>query len=223
MRMPARFQKKFLRRWMGSQTVTVFQARFYWKAETAKKRGSLIGIIIVPTALSSAEAEMSTVYLSLGSNLGDRSGTIARAVAMLGNRGIRVTKRSSLYETEPVGVRDGGWFLNAAVEAETDLSPAELLRVLLEIERALGRERGLQSAEGIKESRTIDLDVLLFGSNAIRTQQLEIPHPRMAERKFVLVPLEEIAATVKHPAFNKTISQLLAETKDQSVVRMFEK
>jgi 2-amino-4-hydroxy-6-hydroxymethyldihydropteridine diphosphokinase len=170
-----------------------------------------------------AEEGMSTVYLSLGSNLGDREKNIARAIAMLRERGVRVKRKSSLYETEPVDVRDGSWFLNAAIEAETELTPAELMQVLLEIERALGRERKAQVVPGLKESRTIDLDILLFGSDVVHDMGVEIPHPRMTERKFVLAPLAEIAPDVKHPISQKTIARLLAETKDQSVVRPLEK
>ncbi len=106
---------------------------------------------------------MTTVYLSLGSNMGDRAENIARAIAALGRRGVRVTQESSLYETEPLEIREQPWFLNCAIAAETELSPERLMRVLLEIEREMGRERILP-----KGPRLIDMDILLYGSNIVK-------------------------------------------------------
>ncbi len=174
---------------------------------------------------------MTTVYLSLGSNVGDRAANIARAIEALGAHGVRVIKASSLYETEPVKVRGGGWFLNGAVEAETELMPRQLMQALLEIERSLGRSRR-SAAEGsdsnlshadlsgtdLKEPRTIDIDILLFGSSVVDTPELASPHPRMAERRFVLAPLAEIAPMVLHPILQQTIGELLASTSDRSEV-----
>jgi len=162
---------------------------------------------------------MKTVYLSLGSNMGDRAQNIARAIEALAQRGVKVTRQSSLYETEPIDAR-GGWFLNCAVEAETDLMPLQLMNALLAVERSLGRRRGPRS-EGVKEARTIDIDILLFGSSVVHAAELEIPHPRMAERRFVLVPLAEIAGGVQHPVLKKTITELLADTPDKSRIRKF--
>jgi len=162
---------------------------------------------------------MTGIYLSLGSNVGERGENIARAIAALAGFGVRVVKRSALYETEPVEMREPEWFLNCVVEAQTDLPPRELMRALLEIERSLGRERTASVTR--KLPRIIDLDILFYGSDVIREAGLEIPHPRMAERRFVLVPLAEIAPGVMHPVLKKTVREVLLETNDRSEVRLF--
>ena len=157
---------------------------------------------------------MATVYLSLGSNMGDRAENIALAIAALRQRGVRVTQESSLYETEPLEIREQPWFVNCAIAAETELSPEQLMEVLLGIEREMGRERLVP-----KGPRLIDMDILLYGSDIVRGLGLEIPHPRMAERKFVLVPLAEIAGEANHPVAMMTIAEMLEATADRSAVR----
>ena len=159
---------------------------------------------------------MQGIYLSLGSNIGDRALNIARAIEVLPAHGVRVVRQSALYETEPVEVRAQDWFLNCVVEVETDSTPRELMHVLLEIERSMGRLRLAP-----KGPRIIDMDILLFGSASVREAGLQIPHPRMAERRFVLVPFAEMAPNAMHPVREKTIAELLAETPDESEVRLF--
>ncbi len=161
-------------------------------------------------------ASMKDIYLSLGSNIGDRARNIARAIEALPAHGVQVVQQSSPYETEPVELRAQAWFLNGVVEVETDLTPQELMHALLEIERSMGRLRLSR-----KGPRIIDMDILLFGSAIVREPGLEIPHPCLAERRFVLVPFAEIACGAMHPVLKKTIAELLAETPDQSEVRLF--
>ncbi|HVB08081.1 MAG TPA: 2-amino-4-hydroxy-6-hydroxymethyldihydropteridine diphosphokinase [Candidatus Acidoferrales bacterium] len=159
---------------------------------------------------------MKTVYLSLGSNMGDREEHLAAAIEALAAEGIRVARRSSIYSTQPVGFETQNWFLNCVVEAETDLMPRQLLRAVRRIENEIGRRRLVH-----RGPRVIDIDILLCGSSLIRTRELEVPHPRMVERRFVLVPLAEIASTVRHPVKNKTVGELLAGTSDRSAVRIW--
>jgi 2-amino-4-hydroxy-6-hydroxymethyldihydropteridine diphosphokinase len=159
---------------------------------------------------------MTGIYLSLGSNIGERAQNIARAIALLPAHGVRVVRKSSSYETEPVEFLAQGWFLNCVVEVETDLAPGELMRALLTIERAMGRERVAP-----KGPRIIDMDILLFGPLVVREKDLEIPHPRMTERRFVLVPLAEIAPDVVHTVVKKSVAEMLVETGDRSEVRLF--
>src|SRR6202044_3546178 len=160
---------------------------------------------------------MATIYLSLGSNKGDRAHYIARAIQALGANGIKVMRQSRLYETEPVETTSKEWFLNCVVKAETDLLPPQLMHTLLDIERALGRRRRV-----LRGPRFIDMDILFYEDRVMSSKQLEIPHPRMAERRFVLVPFAEIAPEARHPVFKKTIAELLADTPDRSEVRPYQ-
>jgi 2-amino-4-hydroxy-6-hydroxymethyldihydropteridine diphosphokinase len=145
-----------------------------------------------------------TVYLSLGSNIGDRAANLRAAVEQMRAAGIRITRVSPLYETEPVDVAAQRWFLNLVVEAETDLFPLQLLARTQKIERALGRVRTIP-----KGPRTIDIDILLYGNAVIRGETLEIPHPRMADRRFVLAPLADLAPDLRHPVTRRTVRDML--------------
>jgi len=156
------------------------------------------------------------VYIALGSNVGDRAATLERAIAAMNLAGIRVSQQSSFYVTEPVDAPGQARFLNAVVEAETSLLPLQLLHALLRIERELGRRRITPHGP-----RTIDLDILFYGSSVIRSKELQVPHPRLPERRFVLVPLAQIAPEFRHPALHKSVTQLLAETPDRSEVRLW--
>jgi len=157
---------------------------------------------------------MTTVYIALGSNVGDREHNLREALRLLAESGIRVLKVSSIYETEPVDYLEQPWFLNAALEAQTDLPPLDLLQRLRAIEFGMGSKKPFA-----KGPRLIDLDILLYANEAIATPELQVPHPRMLNRRFVLAPLAEIAPNLRHPLWPATASQLLATLNDPSVVR----
>ena len=142
------------------------------------------------------------VYLSLGSNIGDRAANLLSAIEELSRFG-KVAAVSSFYETEPVEFTKQPWFLNCAVSLDTEKTPGQLLKALLEIERTMGRLRTQQ-----KGPRKIDIDILLFGDSSVNTATLTIPHPAMHERRFVLEPLAEIAPDARHPLLNKTAREL---------------
>jgi 2-amino-4-hydroxy-6-hydroxymethyldihydropteridine diphosphokinase len=166
-------------------------------------------VVLLP--FSSASLKTIT-YLSLGSNVGDREGNLREAIRRLGELGT-VSKVSSLYETEPVDYAEQPWFLNCAVELDTDLSPQEFMRGTLDIERAMGRDRDGAQPKG---PRTIDIDILLFGDAVIDQPHLKVPHPAMHKRRFVLAPLAEIDAEVIHPVLERSIGELLDELPNSS-------
>ncbi|MFC1915644.1 2-amino-4-hydroxy-6-hydroxymethyldihydropteridine diphosphokinase [Chloroflexota bacterium] len=158
--------------------------------------------------------EAETVYLGLGSNMGDRQENLDRALEFLSQR-LRMGKVSSIYDTEPVGNPDQPRFLNLVCQAYTRLAPTALLALAKGIESKLGRT-GKSNAP-----RTIDIDILLCGEQVIDTPELVIPHPKMTERAFVLVPLDEIATELVHPVSGKTIKELLRDvTEKQGVLKL---
>jgi 2-amino-4-hydroxy-6-hydroxymethyldihydropteridine diphosphokinase len=149
-------------------------------------------------------ASDSLVYLSLGSNVGDREANLTACIDRLRRLG-NVGRISSFYETEPMELREQPWFLNCAVELQTAKTPEQLLVAIRAIEADLGRERSVA-----KGPRTIDIDILLIGNLVIQTAELQVPHPAMHERRFVLEPLAEIAPKARHPLLGLTIRELLA-------------
>jgi len=159
-----------------------------------------------------------TAYLSLGSNMGNRQENLVQGLEFLKNcSGIDLVKVSSFYETEPVGYEDQDWFLNAVAEIATNLSPQELLGVVAEVEKELGRVRTIRWGP-----RTLDVDILFYGQELIVEENLEVPHPRIQERAFVLQPLAEIAPDLIHPYYGQTIEEMLENLAEPETVKVYQ-
>jgi len=159
-----------------------------------------------------------TIYLSLGSNLGNRAANLQAAIAALPSVGVQPQNLSSFYETAPVDYLDQPWFLNCAVQAETHLAPLPLLHALRSIEDRLGSKKAFA-----KGPRLLDIDILIYSDQSIAMPELQVPHPRMLDRKFVLVPLAEIAPNLTHPSWppGLTVAEALRITSDHSEVFPF--
>lgn len=145
-----------------------------------------------------------TVFLSLGSNLGDREAYLKKAIMLLKQAGVKILKESSVYETEPMYYENQNKFLNQVIKVETELSPFELLKLIGRIEKELKRERLIP-----KGPRTIDIDILLWEDKIVESEELKIPHPLMLERDFVLKPLLEIEENIFHPVYKKRIRDIV--------------
>ena len=159
-----------------------------------------------------------SIALALGSNLGDREGHLERGLASLGALGVVTLATSAVYETEPVGGPPQGPYLNLVALVRTDLAPEALLRAALDAEREAGRMRTVRDAP-----RTLDVDILFYGDLVQRTPSLVLPHPRLHERRFVLVPLAEVAPHWRHPILGYSAAEMLARGADRSAVERWRK
>jgi len=164
---------------------------------------------------AAAGVVLKTVYLGLGSNLGDRPGTLGAAIRKLDSPELRFVRASGLYETEPIGLKEQPWFLNQVAEFETELFPLQLLQRIRRVEKALGRRRTV-----VNGPRTIDIDILLYGNAVVKTADLTVPHPRYRERRFVLEPLAELNAAMRDPETGQTVATILDAVRGQVVRRL---
>ncbi len=160
---------------------------------------------------------MNRVYIQLGSNLGDREGYLKQSQVMLIDEIGLIIKKSSIYESSPWGVENQGSFLNQVLLLETDVKPFDLLDIILNIEKEMGRVRIEKWGE-----RIIDIDILFYNDEIIETNNLCIPHPYISKRRFVLSPLDEIAKNYIHPILQKTINKLLSQCLDEEKVSVYE-
>lgn len=162
---------------------------------------------------------MPIAYLCLGSNIGDKVGYIQQAINLLVSSGnVSIVRSSAFYETEPWGNKSQDWFVNAAVEIKTKLSPQELLALCLDTEKQLGRVREPNKKWS---SRCIDIDILLYGDEIVNDENLKIPHRHMHERAFVLVPMLELVPDYIHPVFDKTLMDLYDEIEEPEDIFLY--
>lgn len=168
--------------------------------------------------------QMNIVYLSLGSNRGDRMDLIRKAIVLIGERIGKVPRKSAVYEAPPWGFEDPVSFYNCAIEVHTGMSPREVLSVILGIEQGLGRVREPSGQDGLVPGlylpRVIDIDILFYNDLILDSEELVIPHPAIAARRFVLEPLNRICPLFVHPVLNLTVSELLQQCSDPSVLTL---
>lgn len=154
---------------------------------------------------------MREIFIGLGTNLGDKKNNLEQAITLMKQK-CKILKQSKLYETEPVGYKDQDWFLNCVVEIETELDPLELFDFLQSIEKEMKRIKTVKDGP-----RVIDLDILFYEDQVINHENLIIPHPRLHERLFVLIPMSDINPNFNHPTFGETIKELRDECNDQKI------